>query len=58
MRVSDRFQCFDDNRPTSERRNKYIFSSLKFCGLIKGMSPKMCTLCVRVKINKRSFVPF
>ena len=26
-----------------------------FCGLMKGTSPKMC---VRVKINNRSFEPF
>ena len=29
-----------------------------FWGLIKGISPKMCILCARVKINKRSFEPF
>ena len=30
-----------------------------FCGFIKGISPKMCIiLCVRVKIDKRSFEPF
>ena len=28
---------------------------MSFYGLIKGNSPKMCILCVRVKINKRSF---
>ena len=26
--------------------------------LHKGISPKICILCVRVKINKRSFEPF
>ena len=31
---------------------------MSFCGFIKGISPKMCILCVRVKINKRSFEPF
>ena len=31
---------------------------MSFCGLIKGISPKMCIQCVRVKINKRSFEPF
>ena len=31
---------------------------MSFCGLINGMSPKSCILCVRVKINKRSFEPF
>ena len=31
---------------------------MSFCGLIKWISPKMCILCVRVKINKRSFEPF
>ena len=29
---------------------------MSFCGLIKGISPKMSILCVRVKINKRSFL--
>ena len=29
-----------------------------YCGLIKRISPKICILCVRVKINKRSFEPF
>ena len=31
---------------------------MSFCGLIKGISQKMCILCVRVKIDKRSFEPF
>ena len=31
---------------------------LSLSGLIKGISPKMCILCVCVKINKRSFEPF
>ena len=31
---------------------------MSFCGLIKGISPKICILCVRGKINKRSFEPF
>ena len=31
---------------------------VSFCGLIKGISPNICILCVRVKINKRSFKPF
>ena len=31
---------------------------MSFCGLIKGISPKICILCVRVKINKRSFESF
>ena len=31
---------------------------MSFCGLIKEISLKMCILCVRVKINKRSFEPF
>ena len=29
-----------------------------FFSLIKEISPKICTLCVRVKINKRSFESF
>ena len=29
-----------------------------FCSLTKGISPKICILCVRVIINKRSFEPF
>ena len=32
--------------------------SVSFCGLIKGISPKMCILCVHVEINKCSFEPF
>ena len=31
---------------------------MSFCGLAKGISPKMCILCVRIKINKRSFEIF
>ena len=31
---------------------------MSFCSLIKGISRKICILCVRVKINKRSFEPF
>ena len=31
---------------------------MSFCGFIKEISPKICILCVRVKINKRSFEPF
>ena len=31
---------------------------MSFCGLTKGISPKMCILCVCVQINKRSFEPF
>ena len=31
---------------------------MSFCGLIKGIFPKICILCVRVKINKRSFELF
>ena len=30
---------------------------MSFCGLTKGISPKICILCVRVKINKRLFGP-
>ena len=36
----------------------YLLFKCRFCGLIKGISPKICILCVRVKINKRSFEPF
>ena len=31
---------------------------LSFCGLTKGISPKICILYVQVKINKSSFEPF
>ena len=31
---------------------------VSFYGLIMEVSPKICILCVRVKINKRSFEPF
>ena len=30
---------------------------VSFCGLIKEISQNICILCVRVKINKRSFGP-
>ena len=30
---------------------------VSFCGLIKGISSKICILCVHVEINKRSFEP-
>ena len=36
----------------------YLLFKCRFvscCGLIKGISPQICILCVRVKINKRSF---
>ena len=29
-----------------------------FCSATKGITPKMCRLCVCVIINKRSFEPF
>ena len=31
---------------------------MSFCGLINGISLKICILCVRVKIPQRSFEPF
>ena len=31
---------------------------MSFCGLTKGISQRICILCVRVIINKRSFEPF
>ena len=30
---------------------------MSFCGLTEGNCPKMCILCVRVKINKSLFEP-
>ena len=36
----------------------FSLSVVSFCDLTKGISPKICILCVRVKINKRSFEPF
>ena len=37
----------------------YLLFKCRFCGLTKGISPKICILCVCVKIlNKRSFEPF
>ena len=53
-------------QPKRDKSFSFIFHRLKplicclmsFCGLIKGISPKICILCVRVKINKRSFEPF
>ena len=41
--------------------NRLSFVSVSFCGLIKGISLKICILSqlfVCVKINKRSFEPF
>ena len=35
----------------------YLLFKCRFCGLIKGISPKICILCVRVKISKRLFEP-
>ena len=32
--------------------------SLSFCSLTKGITPKICRLCVCILINKRSFEPF
>ena len=37
---------------------KTLHINVSFCGLIKEISRKMCILCVRVQINKRSFQPF
>ena len=31
---------------------------MSFCGLTKGISPKICILCDRVIMNKRSFELF
>ena len=31
---------------------------VSFCSLTKGITPKMCRLCIYVIINKRSFEPF
>ena len=31
---------------------------VSFCGLMKGISPNICMLYVRAKINKCSFEPF
>jgi len=33
-------------------------TKVSFCGLTKWISPKICILCVSVKINKRSFESF
>ena len=59
------FQALDKQQKLN--RNKIFFSHfslfltiylLSFCGLTNGISPKICILCVRVKINKHSFEPF
>ena len=52
-------------QPKRDKSFSFIFRRLKplicclmsFRGLIKGISPKICILCVRIKINKRSFDP-
>ena len=36
----------------------HYLTKVSFCGLTKGISPKICILCVSVKINKRSFEYF
>ena len=38
--------------------NRLTVVQLLFCSLTKGITPKMCRLCVCVIINKRSFEPF
>ena len=38
--------------------SSFLTVQVSFCSLIKGISMKICILCVRVKINKRSFEPF
>ena len=35
--------------------NHVSVAEVSFCGLTKGISPK---ICIRVKINKHSFEPF
>ena len=55
-------------KPKQDKSFSFIFrcfwpftcclSQMLFCGLITGISPKMCILCVRVKISKCSFEPF
>ena len=59
------FQAPNNLQKLNQNRSVFFFQFssfltvyLSFCGLIKGISPKMCILCVRVKINKRSFEPF
>ena len=38
--------------------NRLYVVQVSFCGLTKGISPKICVLCARVKTSKRSFEPF
>ena len=38
--------------------NRLTVVQVSFYDLTKGIAPKMCILCVRVKINKRSYEPF
>ena len=40
------------------RENPLYQATVLFCGLIKVIPPKMCIMCIHVKINKRSFEPF
>ena len=47
-----------DTEYANVRENPLYQVTVLFCGLIKGIPPKMCILCVPVKINKRSFEPF
>ena len=53
----------DHGRHTLEQIRQIDFNPLcvvhvSFCGLTKGLSPKICLLGVCVIINKRSFEPF
>ena len=44
--------------PNTKRLLIYFNTETQFCGLIKGISPKICILCVRAKINKCLLEPF
>ena len=58
MHVRDTKESTQINRNQIENKISLAVLLVSFCGLTKGISPKMCILCVRVKINKRSFEPF
>ena len=48
----------DPNTKKFKRMLIYFDMDTVFYGLTKGISPKICLLCVHVKISKRLFEPF
>ena len=51
-------ECVSHHTPQLVHAVKHEIEQITCNIIIKGISPKMCILCVRVKINKRLFEPF